>query len=113
MLVGSDFFRSNEVIQEGQGLVAINSKLGWLLSGPLNSFDFNHLTACNVIVSGDYTDSKATYEFEQPEQLEDIVRSFWMVEAVGILDDKAVPLNEFIPDSKFNEGRYEVQLPWK
>ena len=29
------------------------------------------------------------------------------------MDEKVVPLNEFLPDIKFNEGRYEIQLPWK
>ena len=29
------------------------------------------------------------------------------------MDEKAVLLNEFLPDIQFNEGRYEIQLPWK
>ena len=37
--IGSDFywqFVGSEIRQGNQGPVAVNSKLGWLLSGPLN-----------------------------------------------------------------------------
>ena len=112
VLVGSDFywkFVTGEIRRCSCGPVAIHSKLGWLSSGSLSQSNavnsiHNHLVVAN---------SEVTYEFEQPDKLEDIVRSFWTVEAVGILDEKAVPLNEFLPDIKFNEGQYEIQLPWK
>ena len=98
VLVGSDFYWRlviNEVIQEGQGPVAINSKLGWLLSGPLNSFDFSYLTACNVIVSGDYTDSKAT----DADKLIGLLKNFWEVEAIGITDDSSTQTIGFLVGS--------------
>ena len=115
MLVGSDFycwrFVSNEVIQEGQGPVAINSKLGWLLnlSGPLSSFDSSYLTACNVIVSGDHTDSKAI----DADKLVDLLKNFWEVEAIGITEDSSHIDNQFLSRVEYTGGRYEVNLPWR
>jgi len=47
MLIGSDFYwqlMSSEIRQSEQGPVVINSKLGWLLSGPLNSSEFANFT---------------------------------------------------------------------
>ena len=38
----------SEVRQAGRGPVAINSKLGWLLSGPLNSVDYQNITSTNL-----------------------------------------------------------------
>ena len=54
VLVGSDFywnFVGSEVRQgqAGCGPVAINSKLGWLLSGPLGSVDYHNVTSTNLI----------------------------------------------------------------
>ena len=92
VLVGSDFywkFVTGEIRRGSCGPVAIHSKLGWLSSGSLSQSNavnsiHNHLVVANL---------EATYEFKQPDKLEDIVRSFWTVEAVGILDEKVVPLN--------------------
>ena len=111
VLVGSDFywrFVSNEIRQEGQGPVAINSKLGWLLSGPLNVFNSGNLTVCNVIVSGDCKDSKST----DTDQLVGLLKKFWEVEAIGITNDSSHTDSQFL-SIEFTEGHYEVTLPWK
>ena len=57
ILVGSDFywdFVGNEIRQAGRGPIAINSKLGWLLSDPLSSIDYHNITSTNLIIT--YTD---------------------------------------------------------
>ena len=63
----------------------MNSKLGWLLSGPITSFDSSYLTACNAIVSGDHTDSKAT----DADKLVGLLKNYWEVEAIGITEDSS------------------------
>lgn len=101
---------SNEVRQEGQGPVAINSKLGWLLSGPLNSFNFVHLTVCNVIVSSDYTNSQST---DTADQLVELLRKFWELEAIGITNVPPHMDSQFLSSVEFTGGHYEISLPWK
>jgi len=51
VLIGSDFYWQligSEIRQGKQGPVAINSKVGSLLSGPLNSAEFTNITSCST-----------------------------------------------------------------
>ena len=114
VLVGSDFywkFVTGEIHKGSCGPIAIHNKLGCLLSGSLSQSNALN-SICNHLVVAK-SEATCTYEFKQPDQLEDIVRGFWTVKAVEILDDKAIPFNEFLPNIQFNEGQYKVQLPWK
>ena len=67
ILVGSDFYWSfvnDEIRQAGQGSVAINSKLGWLLSGSLSSVDYNHITSTNLIITSNDSSMASTNDDE-------------------------------------------------
>ena len=49
ILIGSSFYWSivtGEIVREEGSLVAVNSKLGWLLSGPIDSLDAGVLSRC-------------------------------------------------------------------
>ena len=114
ILVGSDFywdFVGNEIRQAGRGPVAINSKLGWLLSGPLSSIDYHNITSTNLIIT--YTDGSMASTND--DELIHSLKGFWEIEAVGITDTLAVQssTDQFLDHKTFTGDRYEVSLPWK
>ena len=76
---------------------------------PTNSFDFSYLTACNVIVSGDHIDSKAT----DADKFVGLLKNFWEAEAIGITEDSSHTDNQFLSRVEYTGGHYEVNLPWK
>ena len=63
----------DEIRQAGRGPVAINSKLGWLLSGPLHSADCDNITSTNMIIS--YMDNCAVPT--KDDELVCSLKGFW------------------------------------
>ena len=47
------------------------------------------------------------------KNLDEVLHSFWNLEALGIEDVESSVLEEFTQTVRFKEGRYEVTLPWK
>ena len=67
---------NDEIRQAGRGSVAINSKLGWLLSGPLSSVDYNHITSTNLIITSNDSSMASTNDDEPICSL----KRFWEIE---------------------------------
>ena len=92
--------------------MAINSKLWWLLSGPLNSSEFTNITSCNLILA--HKDGN-----ESPndnDQLYAMLKRFWELETIGIVDNMSISSqvdDKFLSDIVFAESHYQVSLPWK
>ena len=113
-LIGSNFYWSivtGEVVREEGGLAAVNCKLGWLLSGPIDSQDvgpFNHM---NVVISGA---SMCTICDNRNDVLHDSLRDFWELKSLGIVDMpvKSITSTSFVPSISFNDSRYSISLPW-
>ena len=83
VLISSNFYWSivtGEVVREENGLVAVNSKLGWLLSGTIDSQEISVLSHVNVGAST----SQACGDKE--DVLRDLLRDFWELESLGIVD---------------------------
>ena len=97
---------NDEIRQAGRGPVAINSKLGWLLSGPLSSVDYNHITSTNFIIASNDSSMASTNDDEL---------CFREIEAICITDTLAVQpsTDQFLDHIAFTGDRYEVSLPWK
>ena len=108
LLIGADKYWDivgNRVIR-GDGLMAVQSKIGYLLSGPLPTPTTETATDCimNIITS--------------PPDMYDLER-FWKLETLGIQsekDDKSS--SEYLTTYQrncivFKDGRYSAQLPWK
>jgi len=92
--------------------MAMNSKFGWLLSGPVIQAERatehmeTHCCRIEVILTQDN------------EMLNEILPRFWELHSLGITDSLKVEdemLRHFNESVSFNEqeGRYTVQLPWK
>ena len=101
-LIGSDYlwyFQEGETIRGKESLdpVAVKTKLGWVLSGPLKGKTAVGTVSINLNVS-----RSVMYPMEG-SNLEGEVKKLWDLEILGIREDNI----------SFNEIRYSVQLPWK
>lgn len=45
--------------------------------------------------------------------LDEQLRAFWELEALGIKDEERTVYDEFTGAIKFENGRYKVPLPWR
>ena len=107
ILIGPDYYWSLVTgrIQQGQsGPVAIETKVGWVLSGP-----------ATLVGGQDHPTMLVTHTLHVNclKRLESQLRSFWDVESLGIVKEGDVALNNFEERIVFQEGRYEVPLSWK
>lgn len=92
-------------------LLAISSKFGWLLSGPIQTLVPIELTHVHMIITGDLDNSA---HFKEDNKLVEALKQFWETETIGILDDANQDTTEFfLPSINFADSRYEIELPWK
>ena len=117
VLIGSDYywdFVTGDTVRGEFGPTAINSKFGWLVSGPTAKCVTNDdITVSNLIISGNCSNM---HEISQ-DPLVDILKQFWETETIGIEHSvpKELPSASPVPrnDIKRNGQIYEVGLPWK
>lgn len=116
LLVGSDQYWklvTGCVIKGERGPTAIHTKLGWVLSGPMEDEQSDELTTTNL-VSQTHALKCSNLPARQPaNEVSDDLKAFWDLESLGItLPEKSVQ-SEFEESISFHDGRYEVKLPWK
>ena len=112
VLIGSDFywkFVTGKVQLGGFGPVAIYSKLGWLLSGSIDSSLFTGDTYTHLILAK----SSMTTIPEVSDPVQDIIRKFWDTESIGIVKTEPEMMKELLENIQFCGNHYEVSLPWK
>ena len=112
ILVGSDFYWSvvtGEIIRTENGPIVVSSKLGWLVSGPVEVYDSSGSTHSNLVVSSH--DNSENPEL-QIDQIVDVLKKFWEIEGHGIEEQHGSCNEVFLRNVKFKNGRYEVGLPW-
>lgn len=82
-----------------------------MLSGTVETFEAKQITHAHVVITGD----PASPVQERDDVLVDSLQKFWEVESLGIADPPSTSLasNLFLPSLIFENGRYEVGLPWK
>lgn len=117
LLIGSDYywnFVTGETKRGEEGPIAVNSKLGWLLSRPLNeTVDRSYITHSNLIID---SHNSLIFRPSQDDVLANTLKNFWETESIGISEltaDGDVQNESFEINVKRNEDRYEVKLPWK
>ena len=106
MLIGADAYWSivQEAVVRGPGPTAVQSKLGYLLSGPLYDYRTSmssgvfHLTSVSLLNSPDVTPSGDVWQT-------DLVQS----------KQSSTSLQEYLRDSvtRQSDGTYLVKFPWK
>ena len=100
---------TGEIRRGDSGPVALHTRLGWVLSGPMT------LTGPTTSVLSLATTHTLRVDAE-PENLKKLdyrLHSFWNLESLGICDSENPLLEEFDKTISFKEGRYEVSLPWR
>ena len=117
VLIGSDYYWDVVTgdIERGDGqLVAVRSKFGWLVSGPVRTAS----DSANYISSNLIVERPCDFVYSQTpiDELIDSLKRFWDIETVGIAEKSGVsPDEQFLRGIKFDkaQGRYEVNLPWR
>ena len=107
LLIGADYlwsFQNGRTIRgESDEPVAVETCLGWVLSGPMKGSSENGMVSVNLVGHGKARDASET---------EDFVHKLWDYETLGIREGDEV--HEALKDAiSFNGERYQVRLPWK
>ena len=107
LLVGSDSFwllvEDGILRGNGTGPVAMKTKLGWVVSGPVEGVNSSQHSHCFRV------------DAETIKEIDPIVNElhkFWETENIGCDRDIAIE-DEFEAEIKFENGRYEVKMPFK
>ena len=110
LLIGSDYlweFQKGRTVRgEPEEPVAVETELGWVLSGPLRKKEpdsrqevvVNFVAQDNIAIASD--------------SLESTVGKLWDLDSLGIKASDEVH-ESFENDISFIDGRYSVKLPWK
>ena len=117
ILIGSDYlwcFQGGRTIRgEPNDPVAVETKLGWVLSGPLKGERDRVSTNVNFVNCRKVDEKLEFKKAEGLESLEQSVKKLWDLETVGI-QNKGNDVHEALKDEiSFNGERYVVGLPWK
>ena len=92
VLIGSNCYWSlvtGEVVKTEEGPVAVQSKLGWLLSGPIDYGEAHQVSHSNVAILG----VPANAYDPGDDALFKTLRDFWEVESLGIVDTPITTVN--------------------
>ena len=117
ILIGSDHYWevvTGNAVREGNGPVAVSSKFGWILSGPVHAnTNVDEYVVSNTIVEGSDVE---VVSIRDPGDLVNALHRFWDVEAIGINEaSPGEPVDSFPTSITFdwNQQRYCVCLLWK
>ena len=112
ILIGSDHywkFVTGEVVRGPYGPAAIKTRLGWVLSGPVEL-----TSSCAVnLVSTHTLRTDAHGATSDNQDLNEGLKRFWDLETLGIKENESSVYEEFERNVTSRNGRYEVCLPWK
>ena len=115
ILIGADQYYDvvlGEVIKGSSGPVAISSKLGWLLSGPVISYTDSSNIVSNLVL--DIIPSKEEV-FNESKEITEALDKFWKHESLGLLEETPIMQEKNKSTIEYDEKqkRYQVSLPWK
>lgn len=117
ILIGADQYwniANGEVRGGESGPVAMNTRFGWTLSGPVENAPraYTHsvnLAATHVLRIDAHRDKMDIHEVDLDKKL----HIFWELESIGIKQEEKSVLETFNETITFRNQRYEVGLPWK
>ena len=111
VLIGSDYyweFTTGNIRRGDNGPVAIRTTLGWVLSSAVPT-STDRVSPVNFLITHALSVGAPT----NTENLDEVLRSFWNLESLGIKSVEETVLDEFSQTIRFKDGRYQVALPWK
>ena len=113
ILVGSDQYWSlvsGRVVRGEHGPTAIETKLGWVLSGPIPEGTQVNRQQSNLVTTHVLKSAVKPVDVTN-ETLDGTLKTFWELESLGI--KPRTLYEEFQEQISFTNERYEVHLPWK
>jgi len=123
ILIGADHYYDiviGETIRGSAGPVAVSSKLGWLLSGPVSFSAENDDKSCRTI--NDVVNTNLVLDIlpcreeviDESREIVDALDKFWKHEDMGVGHEET-PKNEKTMNIEYDNHneRYQVSLPWK
>ena len=84
------------------GLIAIQTTLGWVLSGPVGPVEQLPSTVSLITTHTLRIDSQP----HNTKELDDTLQSFWKLESLGICTPEKSVYDDFASSVQFKEGRY-------
>ena len=114
VLIGADFYWSlmtDDIIRLDDRLVAIRSKLGYMLSGFIADDEkVNNSSNCVHVLNVDVNNDNLM-SMEENISLSEKVENFWNLDTLGIVNNEKSVYD--INEVKVVDGRYELSLPFK
>ena len=117
IVIGSDFYWQFMTGETRFGMyggpVAINTHLGWVLSGPVYE-SRQMLVESSTHLSHTHVLRLDTEQSEENCPLKQELSKFWNIESLGIIPESEDAVYEkFLNQVQMKDARYEVSLPWK
>jgi len=114
ILVGLDQYwklvKGNVVHCQG-GPTAVHTRLGWVLSGPVQGSPLG-ISSVNLFTT--HSLRVDAYRQQQSErELDNQLKMFWDLESLGVMHDRPSVYDEFQKGIMYKHSRYEVSLPWR
>lgn len=107
VLIGEDFYWSfilGKIASGSNGPVAVETPLGWVLSGVMKDPSVQNVNLSILKVAVEPVD----------RVVEQKLKDFWSLESIGVVNEpKTNDPEDFESNISFEKGRYTVQLPWK
>ena len=94
---------TGEILRGSGGPIAVNTRLGWVLSGPV---ELAGLTTVNIV-------STHRLRIDSKEKIDATLRAFWELESLGVKNEVDPVQHQFTKSIQMKEGRYQVSLPWR
>lgn len=112
VLIGSDHYWkivTGTVVRGSDGPTAIETRLGWVLSGPAHGLQ----ESTSLTFTAQSSHMLRVDCFTDTDSLAAGLKRFWDLESLGILKEERSLGEEFVQQITFKGGRYEVHLPWR
>ena len=116
VLIGCDQYWdlvTGEVRRGENGPTALGTRLGWVLSGPVEDERMPISKPATNLATTHVLRCATSPTQTQSQGIERDLRAFWDLKSLGILKQERSVHDEFESTIAFKDGRYEVNLPWK
>ena len=120
ILLGADYYwnfvTSTTKRIDSPGPIAMYTRLGWVLSGPVFCESQPNLD-CSIQLNSTHIlaieADLAELENEEQIDMKEELKRFWDLESLGIQDNEISVYDKFTQGIKFDGQRYEAELPFK
>ena len=114
ILIGADYYwkvTTGRIIRGQVGPTAVETRFGWVLSGPVpGCCHGSETTNMNILCSHVLNIGCASHD--DLAKLDRKLQAFWDLEGLGIKKEESI-YDNFTRSVSFQDGRYCVRLPWK